>query len=274
MTNSVNEPTHNIKTLDVELLGKPIHIIREKIENLISESCSSLTNELQSWLSTSKIDASLTSVELHQFSLERLDKSQISTYQHQENGKIYVHSDAQTLIKLADHFYGATTERASTSTPLTASDLRLQERISRILINWFAPQDMWQVCEYEAPRGIGLHVKISIMLEDYQGVIHLKLENAMIHTLIEQLELYNDTDLYQPFCRSLESTPVRLNVVLSKKVMPLNDVMRLQPQDILPIELLNNAPVSIGLQPLFSGRIAEQNGQLVLIFNSDKESQR
>ena len=56
--------------------------------------------------------------------------------------------------------------------------------------------------------------------------------------------------------------------------MALSDVVGLQPDDILPIELLNTVPVSISNQTLFSGRVAEQDGQLVLIFNPDKESQR
>ncbi|AIV08310.1 flagellar motor switch protein FliM [Vibrio harveyi] len=272
MENKVNEPISDINLLDVELLGKPIHIIREKLEILISESCSSLTNELQNWLSSNKVEASLVSVELHRFSPTLLDKDQTSTYQHQDEGMVYVHGDSQTLIKLADRFYGATTERSSTS--LTASDLRLQERISRIITNWLAPQEMWQLCEYETPRGIGLHAELSIAFEDYQGTIHLKLDSAMIQTLIEQLEMHSDADLYQPFCRSLESTPVRLNVVLSKKTMALSDVVGLQPNDILPIELLHTVPISIGPQTLFTGRVAEQDGQLVLIFNPDKESQR
>ncbi len=56
--------------------------------------------------------------------------------------------------------------------------------------------------------------------------------------------------------------------------MALSDVVSLKPDDIMPIELLNTVPVSIGNQPLFTGRIAEQDGQLVLIFNPDKETQR
>ncbi|MCA2486394.1 MULTISPECIES: FliM/FliN family flagellar motor switch protein, partial [Vibrio] len=60
----------------------------------------------------------------------------------------------------------------------------------------------------------------------------------------------------------------------SKKTMALSDVVSLKPDDIMPIELLNTVPVSIGNQPLFTGRIAEQDGQLVLIFNPDKETQR
>ncbi|MCV5217206.1 hypothetical protein OFC53_38880, partial [Escherichia coli] len=65
MENRVSEPISDSQLLDVELLGKPIHIIREKLDNLISESCSNLTTELQNWLSTGKVEASLTSVDLH-----------------------------------------------------------------------------------------------------------------------------------------------------------------------------------------------------------------
>ena len=272
MESKVDEPISDIKLLDVELLGKPIHIIREKLEILISESCSGLTNELQNWLSTNKIEATLVAVDLHRFSPTLLDKDQTSTFEHSDGGMAYIHSDTQSLIKLADRFYGASTERSSTT--LTASDIRLQERIGRIIINWLAPEEMWSACEYETPRGIGLHAELAIAFDDFQGSIHLKLDSTMIQTLIEQLQLHNNADLYQPFCRSLESTPVRLNVVLSKKTMALSDVIGLQPDDILPIELLNTVPVSIGNQTLFSGRIAEQDGQLVLIFHPGKESQR
>jgi len=272
MKNSVNESISHIKPLDVELLGKPIHIIRKKLQNLIFESCSTLTNELQVWLSSNKIETRLTSLDLHRFCATSLDKKQTSTYEHRDGGTLYIHSNVETLSRLADRFYGANTERYTQS--LTASDLRLQERISRVITNWLAPQEMWQTCDYEAPCGIGLHAELSITLEDYQGVIHLKIDNTMIQTMIEQLELQEAKDLFQPFCRSLESTPVRLNAVLSKKTMTLSDVVKLQPNDILPVELLNIVPVSIGPHPLFTGRIAEQDGQLVLIFNPDKEPQR
>ncbi|PFG58474.1 flagellar motor switch protein FliM [Vibrio sp. ES.051] len=271
MESRVSEPISDLQLLDVELLGKPIHIIREKLESLIAESCSSLTIELQNWFKTSKVEANLTSVDLHRFNPTQLDRDLTSTHQHQEGGMVFIHGEPHMLIKLADRFYAASTERSVTT--LTASDLRLQERISRIIIGWLAPDRMWQMGEYEAPRGIGLNVKLNITCDDHQGTIQLKLDSRLIQTLIEQLELQPDTDLYQPFCRSLESTPVRLNIVLSKKKMALSDVMGLKPDDILPIELLNTVPVSIGNQSLFTGRIAEQDGQLVMIFNPDKESQ-
>ena len=272
MESRVDKPIFDTKPIDVELLGKPIHIIRDKLEKLVEECCSGLANELQHWLSHNKIEVNLVSVDLHRFSITVLDKDQTSTYQHQDGGMVYIHSDANALIKMSDRFYGAEIERKSPS--LTASDLRLQERISRIVLNWIAPEDEWQTCEYETPRGIGLHLQLSIACGDFHGAIHLKLDSTMIQTLIVHLDLHNNTDLYQSFCRSLESTPVRLKVVLSKKNTVLNDVAGWQSGDILPIELLNTMPVSIGNQTLFSGRVAEQDGQLVLILNPGKELQR
>lgn len=267
-----SEHIPNVKDLDVELLGKPIHIIREKLEALIADSCTNLTYALQNWLNTTAVEARLNSVELYRFSSTSLNKDRTSTYKHQDNGLVYVDSDASTLIKLADRFYGARIERSTTT--LTTSDVRLQERIGRLMTGWLAPLEMWRTCEFEAPRDIGLCVTLTIQYKDHQGAIQLKLDNCLIQALTEQLDLQPTRDLYVPFCHSLFSVPVRLNVVLSKKTIALSDVANLQPGDILPIELLNTVPVSIGNHSLFTGRIAEQEGQLVLIFNQDKESHR
>ncbi|MDF2152621.1 flagellar motor switch protein FliM [Vibrio sp. CAU 1672] len=275
MESRVEEPISspsNVKLLDVELLGKPIHIIRDKLASLLSESCGSLTSELQNWLKINKVEAQLVSVELHTFSPSEMTKAETSAYRHQNGGLAFVHTDNALLIKLADRFYGASVDR--TSETLTSSDQRLQDRISKHIVQWLAPENMWSGCDFEPAMGVGIHVELDIRLHDYHGKLHFKLDGHLIQTLIEQLELPSPTNLYQPFCRTLETTPVRLNVTLSKKQMALNDVIDLQPNDILPIDLLNTVPVSIGNQTLFSGRVAEQDGQLVLIFNHDKESHR
>lgn len=262
MEKRVNEPiSTDFKLLDVELLGKPIHIIREKLASLISDSCGSLTNELQNWLKTNQVEAQLTTVELHTFSSSEMDKSSTSVLRHQNGGTAFAHIDNTLLIKLADRFYGASIERDSHT--LTSSDLRLQERISKHISQWLAPQNMWSTVDFESAMGIGIHAELTIKIDEFQSTLHLKLDSHLVQTLIEQLELPCPENLYQPFCRSLESTPVRLNAVLSKKQMALSDVLNLQPNDILPIDLLNTVPVSIGNQTLFSGRVAEQDGQLV-----------
>ncbi|MEF2509410.1 FliM/FliN family flagellar motor switch protein [Vibrio mimicus] len=263
--NKEPEPILDVGTLDVELLGKPIHIIREKLIGVISESCISLTHELQNWLKTSKVEAKLNIVDLHTFLPLEMEKCQTSTYQHQNGGRVFVHADNVVLIKLADRFYGANEERDSTK--LTNSDLRIQERISKLIITKLAPDDMWAISDFAPTNGVGLHAELIIQFDGFAGRVHLKLDSNLIQTLVEQLELQPNTDLYQPFCHSLKSTRVRLNVELIKKIMPLSDIVSLKPGDIFSIELPSDIPISIGHQPLFSGRIAERDDQLVLILN-------
>ncbi|TOO18532.1 flagellar motor switch protein FliM, partial [Vibrio parahaemolyticus] len=71
--------------------------VRDKLENLISESCSSLTNEIQNWLNTNKVEASLISVSLHRFSPDKMLKDVTHSHKHQEGGMVFVHGDTQTL---------------------------------------------------------------------------------------------------------------------------------------------------------------------------------
>ena len=256
--------------LSIESLGKPIHVIRDKLDDLISTSCNGLTYELQNWLKTHHAEANINLVSLHTFTPSEMDKSFISTFRHHGGGRVFIHTDSQTLIKLADSFYDAKMERSHTS--LNNSDLRLQEKIGRLIINWLAPEEMWSDCEFEPAQGTGLYATIDVNLNDHQGTIHVKLDELLVATLTEQLDLQPKESMYEPFCQSLASTPVKLNVLLSKKTMPLSELISLQPNDVLPIELLSSAPVSIGQEHLFSGRVAENDGQLVLILNQDKES--
>ncbi|KLN66217.1 MULTISPECIES: FliM/FliN family flagellar motor switch protein [Vibrio] len=258
------------QALNIESLGKPIHVIRERLESLMSSSCNNLTCELQSWLKSSLVHACIKQVSLHTMTANEMDKATTSTFQHDGGGKVYINGDKATLIKLADSFYDAKMKR--TSEVLSNSDLRLQERLGRQMTSWLAPQQMWSSCEFEPAQGNGLWAKIEISLPEHQGMVHLKLDEKLVTTLTEQLNLQANDAMSEPFCRSLTSTPVKLNVLLSKKELPLSEIISLQPNDVLPIELLSTVPVSIGDEHLFNGRVAEKDGQLVLIINHDKES--
>ncbi|MFH0224963.1 FliM/FliN family flagellar motor switch protein [Vibrio furnissii] len=272
MENQIQTPIPEVKTLNVELLGKPIHIIREKLDTIITDACNGLTSELQNWLTTHHIDVALDSVELHSVKPSDIDKRSVTHCCHQDGGALFVRLDSHMLITLADRFYGANMARSQSV--LTSSDRRLQERIGKVVAHWVAPQEMWQLHEGDIGNGIGLKAELSVRYADQHGVLTLIMESQLVQTLIDQLDLQPNTELNAQFRRSLQHMPVRLNVLLSKKTMPLSEVLRLTPNDILPIDLLSTVPVSIGHERLFSGRIAEQEGQLVLILNQDKESLR
>ncbi|WP_114787895.1 FliM/FliN family flagellar motor switch protein [Vibrio tetraodonis] len=260
----------DFQTLGVESLGKSIHIIRDKLDYLISSSCNILTYELQNWLKSYNIKCNINIVSLHTFSVDEMNKSVISTFSHQSGGKIFTSIDTPTLIKFADSFYATKLERSCSE--LSNSDLRLQEKVGTIIATWLAPQKMWTRCEFEPAQGTGLYASISINFDDHQGNIHIKLDEALVDTLTQELDLQPKESMYLPFCQSLESTPVKLNALLCQKRMLLSELLSLKPKDILPVELLSSVPVSIGQQHLFNGTVADNDGQLVLILNHDKES--
>ncbi|GLT17548.1 flagellar motor switch protein FliM [Vibrio zhanjiangensis] len=260
----------DFQMLSIESLGKPIHIIRDKLDNLISNSCNILTYELQNWLKSHHVKTNINTVSLHTFASSEMEKSLISTFKHQSGGRIFAYIDGPVLIKLSDSFYAAKVERNSSE--LCSSDLRLQEKIGTIIASWLAPSDMWTRGKFEPTQGTGLYATISINFGGHQGLIHIKLDHVLIDTLTDELALQPKQSMYQPFCQSLESTPVKLNVLLCQKRIRLSELLSLRPKDILPIELLSSAPASIGQQHLFNGTVADNDGQLVLILNQDKES--
>lgn len=272
MEANIQNAIPEVKTLNVELLGKPIHVIRETLETIITESCHGLSGELQTWLNTHHIDADISTVELHTVKPSDIDKSVVTQFCHQAGGSLFVSLNNELLIKLADRFYGANMERSQSV--ITSSDLRLQQRIGKVITHWIAPGEMWQSGEGEIGSGVGLKADITLRYRDHSDTLTLIFESHLVQTLINQLDIQPNRELAYQFNRSLEQTPVRLTALLSKKTMPLSEVLSLAPNDILPIDLLTTVPVSIGGERLFSGRIAEQDEQLVLILNQDKESLR
>ncbi len=262
--------SHEYQPLNIEWLGKPIHTIREKLKSLLSDSCDTLTYELQNWLRTEKVETSISEVSLHTLVPNKMFKPHTCTFRHSAGGLLYMHIDQAMLLRLADNFFGARIERKTTV--LSNSDLRLQEKIGKLIINWLAPNEVWHLSDFEPSQGLGLYATIKVEVANASGVIHLRLNEELITVLTEQLGLKSNQDLYKPFCHSLESTPVKLNALLSKKTLPLSDLVTLKPDDILPIELLSDVPVSIGQERLFTGQVADRDGQLVLIINQDKES--
>ncbi|AUI88781.1 flagellar motor switch protein FliM [Vibrio azureus] len=271
MRGEVKPPISEVKTLDVELLGKPIHIIRDKLEKMILDSCSTLTNELQRWVQKNSLDVELNSVSIQKLHHDAVNKEHFSTFAHQLGGLVNVYFEPNTLLRLADCFYDNTNERPSSH--VTTSDVRIQERIGRLVLSFLAPQEMWQSGLYESAQEIGIEITLVIRIDNNKGLFKVTLSNALIQTLLKQLSLSTEHDLSEPFCHALQGTPIRLNVTLAKKQMILSDVINLKPDDIIPIELFNSAPVHIGHHSLFTGHVADQNGQLVLILNPDKESQ-
>lgn len=260
--------------LDVELLGKPIHKIRDDLTRLLNQSVPDITLHIQHWARVSDFSLEFKSISTVRC-CETAPDYYSSIFCHQQQGLLRLSMTQSLLMALSDRFYGADIARKAEGIPsLSSSDKRLQQRIGHLFAKVIAPEDMWRQTESQLAPGAGLQAQYTVSFGDHQGELWLELDATLIQTLLQELAPAHTQPIQPRFHTALTQTPVHLTAVLSRKTMPLDQVLSLKPDDILPIELLNQVPVTIGHEQLFNGRIAEQNGQLVLILQDSKEQQR
>ncbi|MDX1301071.1 FliM/FliN family flagellar motor C-terminal domain-containing protein [Photobacterium sp.] len=266
------ENTQQYPALNVELLGRPIHIVREELKQILLQASSSLTHELQRWIKNNALSVSLIDIELNRANSETFSHP-AAVFQHQLGGLLNSHLSEQLLLTMADSFYSADIARNSDveKSKITSSDMRLQQRIGQIIAQHVAPEEMWEPVDSAISEGVGLSARFNITFQDSSAELTAYFDATLVQTLINELDQEPAKPIDKAFKRALEHTPVRVNARLCQKTMPLDQVLNLQPNDIIDIDLLSNVPVSVGQEQLFSARVAEQNGQLVLILNNVKD---
>lgn len=269
-----NDASQAYPVLDVELLGKPIHKIRDDLIRIFNQSIPEITRHIQHWVRAN--DLSLEFKNISTVRCRDTDPDYLSsTFCHQQQGLMRSAMSTRLLLALSDRFYGADIARkADDPQSLSNSDVRLQQRIGHLFASIIAPQEMWQRTDAQLAAGVGLQAQFSVSFGEHQGELWIALDATLIQTLLQELALAPTRPIQPHFQTALSQTPVHLTATLSRKTLPLDQVLSLKSDDILPIELLNQVPVTIGHEHLFNGRIAEQNGQLVLILQDSKEQQR
>ncbi|OLQ79147.1 hypothetical protein BIT28_02070 [Photobacterium proteolyticum] len=258
-------------TLNVELLGKPIHSIRDELNTILDQASSSLCLKLQRWISSVDISLEYKGIELHKCN-NQPHAHMASTFSHQHQGLLRASIAQNILLNLSDHFYAAAIHRqVDAACTVTSSDSRLQQRMGQLVASYIAPENMWQSTEASFSDEIGLQATFIIKHGNTSGELLIELDAILIQTLIDELVVDSQEPIQAKFADALSRTPVKMNAVLCRKKMPLDQVLNLQPNDIINIDLLSNVPVSIGQEHLFNGRVAEQNNQLVLILKDLKD---
>lgn len=258
-------------TLNVELLGKPIHTIRDELNTILDQASSTLCLKLQKWITSVDISLEFSGIELHKCS-NQPHAHMASTFRHQHQGLLRASVSKNILLNLSDHFYAAAIQRpADSACTVTSSDSRLQQRLGQLVASHIAPEDMWQSTEATFSDEIGLQANFIIRHGNTCGELLIELDATLIQTLIDELVVDSQEPILAKFTDVLSQTPVIMNAILCRKEMPLDQVLSLQPNDIINIDLLSNVPVSIGQEHLFNGRVAEQNSQLVLILKDFKD---
>ena len=102
---------------------------------------------------------------------------------------------------------------------ISNSDIRLQETIGEKVANWLAPSTMWtplhlRHCRHRYLGSTDDHNQGSSWRYRYLS------RPTTDRYLSAELELTPNESMYEDFCLSLTQTPIKLNIVLSKKTMP------------------------------------------------------
>ncbi|MGF1682663.1 FliM/FliN family flagellar motor switch protein [Photobacterium minamisatsumaniensis] len=149
--------------------------------------------------------------------------------------------------------------------PMNASEKRVQARIAATLLNQLSHE--WQVSpEHGGFKNGVLSAIFSVQIEDAYGEIHLQLDDELLLQLTAKDVIKAPTPSQLNLRREmqLKQVPIRLNAVLSRQTLALDQVMKLKAGDIISTDIQEVVDVHAGTQALYQAHVVERNGHLVL----------
>ena len=284
----------NVFPIDIRSLGRPLNAAQQSLSPYITQSVKALEQTLNNMTRRTDCHVKLLSYGLDVSYQEIKDREPI-TFSHNAFGGQCLVSISQPLTHLiAEAFYGGTpcfaaTDNISNDTaddmlgnndiessddgevastkvqPMNASEKRVQARLAATLLNEISHQ--WQVSNEQPTFSNGvLHAKFAIQIAQSYGEIHLHLDDDLLLQLtakdvVSQTEPTKVDDLRE---MHLKQVPLRLNAVLSRQTLALDQVINLKVGDIIATDIQEVVDVHAGTLPLYQAHIVERNGHLVL----------
>ena len=284
----------NVFPIDIRSLGRPLNAAQQSLSPYITQSVKALEQTLNNMTRRTDCHVKLLSYGLDVSYQEIKDREPI-TFSHNAFGGQCLVSISQPLTHLiAEAFYGGTpcfaaTDNISNDTaddmlgnndiessddgevastkvqPMNASEKRVQARLAATLLHEISHQ--WQVSNEQPAFSNGvLHAKFAIQIAQSYGEIHLHLDDDLLLQLtakdvVSQTEPTKVDDLRE---MHLKQVPLRLNAVLSRQTLALDQVINLKVGDIIATDIQEVVDVHAGTLPLYQAHIVERNGHLVL----------
>ncbi|MGR5065548.1 FliM/FliN family flagellar motor switch protein [Photobacterium sp. DNB22_13_2] len=290
----------NVFPIDIRSLGRPLNAAQQSLSPYINQSVKMLEKTLNSMTRRSDCNVKLLSYGLDVSYQEIKDREPICFTHNKFDGQCLVSISQPLTHLIAEAFYGGTpsfalkdkaepsaiTDADSDSSakvesteakpvsakaspaktqPMNASEKRVQARLAATLLNQVSHQ--WQVSTEQPTFSNGvLHAKFAIQIEDSHGEIHLHLDDDLllqltakdVVTQIDPAKVDSLRDMH------LKQVPLRLNAVLSRQTLTLDQVINLNVGDIISTEIQEVVDVNAGTLPLYQAHVVERNGHLVL----------
>jgi flagellar motor switch protein FliM len=195
--------------------------------------------------------------------------------------------DAKLVFKLVDNFFGGDGRHAKiegrefTPTELRVVEMVLQQAFVDLREAWktiypvefeFVNSEVNpSMANIVSPSEVVVISTFHIELDGGGGDMHITLPYAMIEPIREILDagMQSDVDdVDERWVRSLREDVMRatvmLNGVVAEKSITLRDVLKLEPGDVIPIEMPEQLVLTANGVPVLNARLGQSRGNLAL----------
>jgi flagellar motor switch protein FliM len=195
--------------------------------------------------------------------------------------------DAKLVFKLVDNFFGGDGRHAKiegrefTPTELRVVQMVLQTAFADLKEAWktVMPIDFEFInsevnpamANIVSPSEVVVVSTFHVELDGGGGDLHITLPYSMIEPIRETLDAGMQSDVDDADERWVKSlredimdARVDLRCSIAERMVPLRDIIDLQPGDIIPIELPDKVVLSANEMPIYNARVGASRGYLAL----------
>jgi len=195
--------------------------------------------------------------------------------------------DAKLVFKLVDNFFGGDGRHAKiegrefTPTELRVVQMVLQTAFTDLKEAWktVMPIDFEFInsevnpamANIVSPSEVVVVSTFHVELDGGGGDLHITLPYSMIEPIRETLDAGMQSDVDDADERWVKSlredimdARVDLRCSVAERMVPLRDIIDLQPGDIIPIELPDHVMLSANNMPIFNAKVGASRGYLAL----------
>ncbi len=259
-------PPERITVLKPHKLGRHCHKIPHHIKDITRRNPRPIVDY---FLRSYRINIELNAVSVHEQPPRDPDLIYMSPL-----GKVGFSIDRLLLNETIECYYGGTVYSLESAPPISASEQRMRDRLGKDIIDLFArtmlagdtfgelvahQSDYQEIAwEYVAELAYTSHTS------GIRSSILIYLDSDLVDALTARLSPPQQTHAEGDPLEVISQLPVRLDCVIAAVEMPLEQVLKLQLNDILLVRPLERYEVRINRQKLFRGTIFEEDGALFL----------
>lgn len=255
--------------VDITHLGRPVNEIQKSTEEIVALKLVALEEELRKIFNQEELLAAIDGVTMTEI---------LRSYDHppsvlflKEFGSVSIFIEPKLLIWMTDaYFDDLKAKNRPMRTELTSSDLRVQERVARLITHKLLPSSRWEKkpdFNYRELNGLSAITTLNIHLPEQTSPIKICFHRDYVERMNTQLRR-KATDLNTDIIQQCPYIPVTLRAKIWHQKIAFSKLNSIKVGDHIPIAMSQNVPVFIGNKQYYTGSIGDSDGRLTLTLKS------